>query len=194
MEAALEILVPRILGAGQSFRIHSHQGKADVLDKLLARLRGYRHWLPQDHGIVIVVDEDRRDCREIKATLEQVAQAAGLVTRSRARSQGGRFRVINWLAVEELEAWLLGDIDAVRAAYPSVPVNLPKKSGFRDPDAIAGGTWEAFERVLQGAGYHLGGLQKIRAAREIAVHMDPDQSRSRSFRGFVAALRGTRVL
>ncbi len=191
MEAALTLLVPKILGQRQTFTVHSHQGKADLLEKLPGRLRGYRHWLPQDQGIVVVVDEDRRNCRHIKASLENAAQNAGLVTRSRARSRGSRFHVINWLAVEELEAWLLGDIEAVRAVYPRVPASLPRKAGFRDPDAIAGGTWEALERVLQGAGYHLGGLEKIRAAREIAAHMEPDRSRSRSFSGFVAALRET---
>jgi len=191
MEAALNLLVPRILGQGQSFRIHSHQGKADLLGRLPARLRGYRHWLPHNHGIVVVVDEDRRNCHHIKAGLESVAQASGFVTRSRARPQGGQFQVINWLAVEELEAWLLGDIEAVRANYPKVPPSLSRKAGFRDPDAIVGGTWEALERVLQAAGYHLGGLEKIRAAREVATHMVPDRNRSRSFQGFVAALRET---
>jgi hypothetical protein len=100
--------------------------------------------------------------------------------------------VINWLAVEELEAWFLGDIDAVRAAYPRVPRALPRRSPFGDPDAIAGGTWEALERVLQEAGYHRGGLEKIRAAREIAAQMEPGRNRSRSFQGFVAAIRETR--
>ena len=39
------------------------------------------------------------------------------------------------------------------------------------------------------AKYHPGGLEKIRAAREISNHMDPDRNRSRSFQVFRDALR-----
>jgi hypothetical protein len=66
---------------------------------------------------------------------------------------------------------------------------LHRKAGYRDPDAIKGGTWEALQRILQRAGYHQGGLQKIRAKSDIATHMDPDRNRSLSFRGFRDRLR-----
>jgi len=82
---------------------------------------------------------------------------------------------------EELEAWFLGDVKAITAAYPGVPPSLAHQAGFRDPDAILGGTWEALERVLQRAGYHRGGLEKIKAAREISQHMDPHRTSSKSF-------------
>ncbi len=49
---------------------------------------------------------------------------------------------------------------------------------------MAGGTWESLERVLQKAGYHAGGLSKLKAAREISIHMDPVRNRSRSFQVF----------
>jgi hypothetical protein len=52
---------------------------------------------------------------------------------------------------------------------------------YRDPDAIAGGTWEAFERVLRQSGYFRGGLRKVEAARTIAPHIDPARNTSRSF-------------
>ena len=55
---------------------------------------------------------------------------------------------------------------------------------FRDPDAIPGGTWEAFERILKRAGYFPTGLRKIEAARSIAPHVDPWASRSNSFARF----------
>ena len=90
-------------------------------------------------------------------------------------------RVIPRIAVEELEAWFFGDWQAVRAAYPGVAAGVPSKRGHRDADAIAGGTAEALERVLQDAGYFAGGLRKIEAARAIATHMDPRRNRSKSF-------------
>ena len=62
------------------------------------------------------------------------------------------------------------------------------KTPFRNPDAIAGGTWEALERVLRQAGYFGGGLPKIEVAREMAKHMDPARNESTSFRQFAQGL------
>jgi len=186
-EAALQILLPKILPAEVSFSIHPHQGKADLLGSLPQRLKGYNSWIPRDYRIVVLVDADREDCRILKRRLEQAARGAGLVTRSASRSPS--FQVVNRLAVEELEAWFFGDVDAIAAAYPRVPRSLAQKAPFRNPDQIRGGTCEALERVLQRAGHFPGGLAKIEAARAIARHMDPQRNRSRSFQIFRDALR-----
>ncbi|WP_410250836.1 hypothetical protein [Sodalinema sp.] len=53
---------------------------------------------------------------------------------------------------------------------------------------MQGGTWETLEKVLQRGGYHKGGLEKLRAAREIAPHMNPSVNRSRSFQVFYKSL------
>ncbi len=87
------------------------------------------------------------------------------------------------VAVEELEAWYLGDLTAIRAAYPRVPATLNKKRGLRNPDSVAGGTWEALDRVLKKAGYPAG-LRKIAAAEAIAPHMEPSRNTSHSFQIF----------
>jgi hypothetical protein len=91
---------------------------------------------------------------------------------------------MNWLAIEELEAWFLGDIHAVVRTYPRVPETTGNRNRYRNPDSIRGGTWKALGSILQAAGYHSGGLRKIQAARSIAPHLNPAQNRSRSFRGF----------
>jgi hypothetical protein len=57
----------------------------------------------------------------------------------------------------------------------------PDKAAYRAPDKIKGGTWEAFLRVLQQAGYFTTGLRKIEAARAIAEHMVPSRNTSPSF-------------
>jgi len=109
-----------------------------------------------------------------------------MTTKSRPGANG-RFKVVNRIAVEELEAWFFGDVDAVRAAYPKVSLTLSAKAAYRNPDAIRGGTREALEHVLRQSGYHKQGLPKIENARTIARHMDPDRNRSRSFRCFRTA-------
>ncbi len=150
MEEALRLLLPKIL-VNTSFEVYPHQCKHDLLKLLPERLRGYRTWLPENWRILVIVDRDDDDCTKLKKQLEQMSIDAGLATRSQAG--GSSFTVVNRLAIEELESWYFGDWDAVRAAYPRVPETIPKKSKYRNPDGIVGGTWEAFEKVLQKAGY-----------------------------------------
>ncbi|MGH8884162.1 MAG: DUF4276 family protein [Egibacteraceae bacterium] len=138
-----------------------------------------------DTRIVVLIDEDRQDCAQLKARLDEAAAKAGLITKSVA-GPGEPFAVLNRLAVEELEAWFFGDCVALRAAYPGVPTNLEYRAPYRHPDRIAGGTWERLERVLQDAGYHRGGLQKVGAATAVAVHMDPARNTSPGLRALVA--------
>jgi hypothetical protein len=186
MEAFLRALLPRLLPQDRTFEVRAFQGKTDLLAKLEGRLRGYAAWIPDDWRILVVVDRDDEDCHRLKRRLESAAHTAGL--RSRSVAKDGRWQLVNRIAVEELEAWYFGDWAAVTAAYSRVSSTVPRRAGFRDPDGIAGGTWEAFERVMQGHGYFGGGLPKIEAARTIGAHVDPERSTSRSFRAFRTAL------
>ncbi|MCL4433554.1 MAG: DUF4276 family protein [Actinobacteria bacterium] len=188
-EKALSVLLPKIVGPDVDFTIHVFQGKRDLLDKLASRLKGYSHWIQGTHTkIAVLVDEDRQNCLALKEKLEKAAAEAGLSTKT-AVGNGNPFLVLNRIAVEELEAWFIGDCDALRAAYPRISPSLENTSRFRDPDAVRGGTWEQLDRVLQQAGYHAGGMAKTRAAEEIAVHMDPYCNRSRSFKQFCTGLQ-----
>ncbi|HOZ47193.1 MAG TPA: DUF4276 family protein [Candidatus Hydrogenedentes bacterium] len=182
----LDAIVPRIVG-DIPFHVHCSRGKQDLLRKLPHRLAAYQSMPSDATCVVVLIDEDRQDCHVLKATLEEHALKAGFATKSSRREE--RFRVLNRIAVEELEAWFFGDIEALTSAYPHVPRTLHLKRGLRDPDAIKGGTWEALERVLMKAGYHKGGLQKIRAAREVTAYMDPARNQSHSFQVFMDGLR-----
>lgn len=186
-ETALTSLLPRILPPTATWQIHPHRGKRDLLRKLRGRLRGYREWLPQHWRIMVLVDEDRQDCRSLKHELEGAARDAGWLTGPAVAGDSPRLMIR--IAVEELEAWFFGDVAAIRAGYPRVAARLGDQARYRDPDAIEGGTWEALERVLQDAGYHEGGLRKIETARVIATHMNPEVNRSRSFACFRDGLR-----
>lgn len=50
MEAALRELLPKIL-TGVTFHIYPFQDKADLLQRLPDRFRGYANWLPQKTGV-----------------------------------------------------------------------------------------------------------------------------------------------
>lgn len=185
-EAFFAGFLTKIVADGTTWRLIPFQGKADLLSNMEKRLKGYASWIPDDWRIVVLVDEDRQDCRKLKSKLEAAAAAAGLLTKTKAGKAS--FVVLNRIAVEELEAWFLGDVEALRAAYPGVSPSLGSRENFRDPDAVAGGTWEALERVLQRAGHFPAGLGKIEVARSMARYMDPERNRSRSFRCFVEGI------
>lgn len=191
MEGALEQLLPKLLGDIE-FQIIRFQCKDDLLKHAPDRLRGFAAWLPASWRILVLVDRDDDDCEHLKMRLERMAAGAGLLTKTNA-GRVQRFQIVNRIAIEELEAWFFGDWAAVQAAYPRVPAAVPQKAGLRDPDAIAGGTWEALERVLKKAGYFSTGLRKLELARSVAGHMDIQRNRSRSFQAFAGAVTAAMV-
>jgi len=184
MEAFLRELLPRLLSDDTTFAIYPYQCKDDLLSKLPARLAGYASWLPETWRIVVIVDRDDDACDALKRKMEKIAADAGL----RTRSTGEAWQVVNRIAIEELEAWYFGDWDAVRANYPRVNGSVPRKTQYRDPNAIGGGTWEAFERLLQLAGYFKNGLRKTEVARALGKQISLASNNSRSFQVFRDAL------
>jgi len=183
MEAALRVLVPKIVDL--DFEVYPHDSKPELLARLPTRLAGYAAWMPASWRILVIVDRDADDCVALRQQLDAISVRAGL----RPDAKPGHTRqVVNRIAIEELEAWFFGDWDAVRAAYPYASATVPRQARYRDPDAIAGGTWEAMERVLQRAGYFRAGLRKVEAARSIAAHWVPSRNSSRSFQKLMDCL------
>ena len=175
MEVVLQALLDKLLTT-TTFAIHNYNGKDRLLRRLGGRLRGYRNWLQQDWLIVVIVDRDDDDCLVLKRTLENICRDADFGTCTTPRR--GKIEVVNRIVIEELEAWYFGDWTAVKAAYPRAPALAP----HRHSDSIGGGTWEAFQRVMQRSGYFPGGLLKVEAARKIAFNMDIARNTSPSFR------------
>lgn len=178
-EVALQALLPKI-APGTTFRLHPHGGKPELLARLPGKLQGYRSLLRNrpDWRVIVLLDEDRSECTALKRQVVDIGRRAGL--------QGA---LLVRIAVEELEAWFIGDMPALLRAYPRIPQTLRARRRFRDPDAVPGGTWEALEGVLQKEGYYLSGLPKIEAARRIAAYMDVESNDSRSFCSFRDGIR-----
>ena len=185
-EVVLESILPKILPENVSFYFHVFEGKHDLLKKLPVRLKGYSPWIPSDWRIVVLIDEDRQNCRELKTRLENAAHEAGFVTKSSTLPYGD-FQVVNRLAIEELEAWFFGDIAAVRQAYPAVLKTSKSRKKYLNSDAITGGTSEALERLLKRSYKRV--FPKTVVARNIAPHMEPSRNRSKSFQVFVEGLK-----
>lgn len=189
-EASAEPVVRRLLSLIDSslvYDVRVFQGKPDLLKQLPSRMAGYRDWArAEDVRILVLCDEDREDCRDLKNQMEEAAITAGLSTKSSSGSLN--FRVVNRIAVEELEAWLLGDHEALCAAFPRVPTSYHRRARYRQPDEIRGGTAEALEKLLKDHGYHSSGLRKVEAASAISRFMVIDQNKSPSFRCLVAGI------
>lgn len=197
----IDIVLEKVLGVNgstHSWRLHPYRGIGRIprnlhdvadptrrllLDRLPMIMRGYGRSL--DHAsmaVVVVVDLDRRDCMMFKRELLDMLN--GCYPRPNAL-----FRI----AIEESEAWLLGDRDAVKAAYPRA------KDGVLDgyvQDSICG-TWEVLaDAIHPGGAARLGqsgwpdtGTAKCDWARNIVPHMDVDGNRSKSFQVFRDGVR-----
>ncbi len=191
MEMFLRAWLSRFLPKNCTFGIRAYEGKEALLRKIGGRLKGYAHYMKgyarytkDDFRIVVIVDQDRDDCKELKSRLEKICEDSGL--RSKRAVGGPDWQVVTRIAIEELEAWYFGDWEAVRAAYPRVSVSV--KARHRKPDAIKNGTWEAFEQVMKKHGYCKQRLAKTKAATEIGKHIDPTRNRSHSFKVFWNAI------
>ena len=182
MEAFLEAALPRMLPEDVTFQVYPYQGKHALLKRIGDRLKGYSTWLPPEYRIVLIVDRDDDDCEQLKSRLEDICANAGLQSRRVAGSPD--WQVVTRIAIEELEAWYFGEWSAVCAAYPGVSSSISNHARYRNPDAIKGGTWEAFERVLQQHGYFKHGLAKRQVAAAIGDHLNPTRNRSKSFSVF----------
>ena len=182
MAAFLDGCLPRILPQGWTFKTYSHRGKTDILRKLKNRLSGYATWLPDHFRIVVLVDRDNDKCKELKSELESHCKRAGL--KSKQATNNPNWQVVTRIAIEELEAWYFGDWQAVCLAFPRVSTSIPNQAKYRHPDSIKGGTSEAFERILNKYGYIGQGASKVKTASAISQHIDPERSKSHSFKVF----------
>ncbi len=186
-EAALRILVPKLLPAHYVSRFRVFEGCTDLLKQLTGLLKGYHKRITQpgqqDLRIVVLLDADGVATRRL-TELEASAVAAGLLTYAQATT-GQVFYVVNTLAVQELEAWYLGDRDAIQMAYPRV---RPQHFGGlpTNPDTIPD-AWETLLRVLQQADPRAT-KGKVRWAEAIAPHLDLPANKSPSFQHFRQSL------
>ena len=96
------------------------------------------------------------------------------------------------LAVEEGEAWLLGDFDAVKTAYPRAKTAVLDSYEY---DSICG-TWELLadavypggHETLKQLGYSLIGKEKCAWANNITEVMSMSKNNSPSFQHFIKTL------
>ena len=190
---ALQFILEKILGRnGQdhTYRTISYKGigriprdlrgttdpqKRILLDRLPRLLRGYGKSL-QDFpaAVVVVVDLDEKDCRVFKQEMLDILNACNPPPTTLFR-----------IAIEEGEAWLLGDREAIKAGYPRAKGQVLNAYA---QDSICG-TWEKLadavhpggSQKLKQLGWPYTGQAKCEWAEKIAPHLDVEVNLSRSF-------------
>lgn len=148
-----------------------------LLHQLPAKLKAFGRTLdPATDRVLVLLDLDTSDRDELEQRLNTLLTAVA----ARGSAPNALFR----LAIEEVEAFYLGDPPAIRAAFPC---NERKLRAYRQ-DSICG-TWEVFQAVIAAPVE-----DKVGWAERIAPHLGtafdgPDANRSPSFRQFCLALR-----
>ena len=201
-QKALDILIPKIIGAQDTFRVIGYKGSGRIpqnlkpktnaaqrilLDRLPKLLRGYGQTFlnyPANYpaAVIVVCDLDDNCLKTFRQELFAVLHACN-------PKPDTRFCI----AIEEGEAWLLGDIPAIKAAYPQAKDAV--LNGYTN-DSICG-TWELLadavfpggSRALKRRGWQAVGREKSAWATKISPLMDVENNASPSFRYFREKLR-----
>ena len=198
----LEILIPKIIGDQHTFRFHDYKGSGHIpknltsstdarkrilLDQLPRLLRGHGKTFagyPPNYpaAVIVVCDLDDKCLKAFRQELFAVLNACNPKPET-------RFCV----AIEEGEAWLLGDVPAIKAAYPNAKDNV-LRSYEMTQSAARGNCWPT--RCLSGGASGLKkkggqvGREKSVWAEKITPHMNVDNNASPSFHYFREKVRG----
>lgn len=135
-------------------------------------------------AIIVVLDNDQREPEEFRRQLEQVAINSLLLT-----------HYIYAIAVKEMEAWLLGDEEAIWQAYPNARRGYLKEY---QQDTICD-TWQVLANMLYsdglkhlqkkaGSKYTEIGKMKCEWADKIGEFLNVKQNKSPSFQYFITEL------
>lgn len=199
---ALDILVPKIVGKQHTFRVIGFRGIGHIprnlksgtavanrllLNQLPRLLRAYGRTYagnPTGHpaAVILVCDLDDRCLKRFRQNLFSVLNACNPKPLTRF-----------CIAIEEGEAWLLGDDSAIKRAYPNLRETV--LNGYKN-DSICG-TWEVLadavftggSTALKNGGWRAVGREKSAWAESIAPLMDVENNASPSFCYFREKLR-----
>ena len=187
---ALDILVPKIIGGTHTFRVIAFKGIGKIprkcssgiearnrflLDNLPRMLSAYgKQWSDYAAAVFVVCDLDEKCLKVFRQELFNVLKICNPKPET-------RFCV----AIEEGEAWLLGDFAAIKKAYPNGKQAVLSRY---INDSICG-TWEVLaEAVYSGGvaalkekGWQAVGTEKSKWAEKICPFMDTSANNSQSF-------------
>lgn len=179
-EKFLNIIVPKIIDNQHSFNIVSYKGLGDLLKSLPCLLKSYgRAWQGYEAVVIVICDLDKKCLKQFRQELFSLLNACQPKPETRF-----------CIAVEEGEAWLLGDIAAIKKAFPDAK-NVVLNSYLNDSIC---GTWEKLaDAIYKGGAKQLKlenpGAAKCDWAEKITPYMSLENNKSPSFNYFLRKLR-----
>lgn len=190
-EKLLNAVLPKLLGEEgnpHTWRVHSYKGigripknlkpgtdasKRILLDRLPSALRGYGK-TPGIDAVVVVLDSDHRNCVDFLAELKALVAESQPAPKTMFR-----------LAIEEVEAWYLGDQQALQAAYPRAKGDVLDRyvqdSVCDTWELLADAIYPGGSAAIKKAGWPLPGQIKCEWAEKIGPLLEPDHNVSPSF-------------
>lgn len=190
-EKLLEAVLPKLLGDygnPHTWNMHSYKGigripknlkgnddpaKRILLDQLPRLLQGYGR-TPGIDAVVVVLDTDKRNCVDFLSELKALAAGCN-------PAPNALFR----LAIEEVEAWYLGDRQALESAYPRAKADVLNRyvqdSACDTWELLADAVYPGGSAAIKKVGWPLPGQLKHEWAEKIGPLLEPDRNVSPSF-------------
>jgi hypothetical protein len=193
-KTALDILVPKIIGEDHTFKIYPYKGIGRIprnmkdtqnaaerilLESLPKLLKGYGktfNGYPTDYpaAVIVVCDLDDRCLKRFRQELYHILKNCNPKPKTRF-----------CFAIEEGEAWFLGDLNAIRTAFPRAKNQIlsayVNDSICKTWEKLADAVYPGGSMALSAAGWQVIGMQKSRWAEKISPHMIVDSNESPSF-------------
>jgi hypothetical protein len=196
-KVALDVLVSKIIGNNHTFKITPFKGVGHIpknmtsainanncllLNNLRSLLAAYGKWPPGYAAVIVVCDLDDKCLKSFRSELIKLLDTCNPRPETRF-----------CIAIEESEAWFLGDIPAIKQAYPKAKDAV---LNTYVSDSICGAWKKLADAVYKGGslrlsnqGRHVVGAEKSAWAECITPYMDLDNNTSPSFNYFLRKLR-----
>ena len=164
-------LLPRILPPQVTVRYVVFQGKHDLDNNLVRKLRG---WQTPNTMFVVLQDQDGANCVALKQRLRRQCDDAG------------KPDAVVRIVCRELESWYFGYFGDLQAVEQGLELHNMRRharhSKYRVPDSIHSPASE-LKKITHGA------YQKVGGSRAIGHRMSLEGNTSHSFGVFVEAVR-----
>lgn len=168
LEGILPTLLPDDVILYSNCFIRVHEGKQHLQKEIPKKIRAYCH-IRKPVKVIIIQDQDTADCVELKRKLVRLVDESGSLPH------------LIRIACRELEAWYLGDMDAIERVYPGFRADHFRKwAKFRDPDHLMAS--EELKKLIPE-------FQKGYASREIPKYINFLGNSSHSFNHLITGFR-----
>ncbi len=172
-EASMTPVLKKVMQVTQPYSIEgydwiiiAHNGKPHLRKNLVRRMRDWGYGNPH---FIILRDNDRGNCYQLKEELLKLASQANKPCHVR-------------IVCQELEAWFIGDLEAVEKAFPSsLAAQQSGRASFRDPDTVSHPS-EAISKLI-------GTVSKVGRAEKISKFLNLELNRSPSFQLLISTLQ-----